>query len=91
MTIVRNKQYSYNSRSAARGKFRLVENRFKTDSYPIDLLAILEKSLDRALLLYILYTRFDRMALELLSPSCTFENSTNCSKISFDSDSLQNS
>ena len=31
------------------------------------------------------------MALELLSPLYTFENSTNCSKISFDSDSIQNS
>ena len=29
MTIVRNKQCNYNSRSAARGKFRLVENRLK--------------------------------------------------------------
>ena len=31
------------------------------------------------------------MALELLSQLCTFESSTECSKISFDSDSLQNS
>ena len=30
------------------------------------------------------------MALELLSQFCTFENSTECSKILFDSDSRQN-
>ena len=38
-----------------------------------------------------LYTRFDRVALELLLPLCKFENSTECSKISFDFDSRQNS
>ena len=58
----------------------------------IDLLAILQMSLDRALFLYIfLYTRFDRVALELLSQLCKFENSAECSKISFDSDSRQDS
>ena len=31
------------------------------------------------------------MALELLSQLCLFENSTKCSKISFDSNSFQNS
>ena len=54
-------------------------------------LAILQKSLDRALFYTFLYTGFDRVAIELLSQLCTFENSTECSKISFDSDSLQNS
>ena len=49
----------------------------------IDLLAILHKSLDRAFCYTFLYTRFDRLALELLSLLCTFENSTDCSKISF--------
>ena len=29
------------------------------------------------------------MALELLSQLCTFENSTKCNKISFDSDSFR--
>ena len=52
----------------------------------IDLLAILLKSLDRALFLYILHTRFDRVALELLSFLYIFENSTKCRKMSFDSD-----
>ena len=31
------------------------------------------------------------MGLEHISQLCTFENSTECSKISFDSDSFQNS
>ena len=61
-------------------------------------LAILLKSLDRALFpgRYIslvisihFYTRGS--ALELVSLSCTFENSTECSILSFDSDSFQNS
>ena len=34
------------------------------------------------------YAWFDRVALELRSLLCTFENSTSCSKISFDSDSF---
>ena len=47
----------------------------------IDLLAILQKSLDRAIFFYtILYARFDRVALELRSQLCTFENSTNWMK-----------
>ena len=50
----------------------------------IDLLAILQKSLDRALFDTFLNTRFDRVALELLSLLCTFGNSTKCSKVSFD-------
>ena len=41
----------------------------------IDLLTILQKSLDRA--------TFDRVALELRSQLCTFENSINCDEISF--------
>ena len=36
----------------------------------------------------ILYARFDRVALELRSQLCTFENSTNCNEISFDPHSL---
>ena len=32
----------------------------------------------------ILYARFDRVALELRSQLCTFENSINCDEISFD-------
>ena len=31
-----------------------------------------------------LEVRFDRVALEVLSLLCTFENSTKCSKVSFD-------
>ena len=54
----------------------------------IDLSTLLQKSLDRALFYTFLYTRFDRVAFELLSLLCTFENSTECSKISFDSDIL---
>ena len=56
----------------------------------IELLAILQKSLDRALFLYI-NAGLDRVALELRSLLCTFQKSTNCSKLSFDSDSFQNS
>ena len=52
----------------------------------IELLAILEKGLERALFLCILYARFDRVALELLSLLCTFENSTKYYEISFDPD-----
>ena len=44
----------------------------------IDLLAFLQNSLDRALFLCNLYARFDRVALELLSLLCTFENSSKC-------------
>ena len=54
----------------------------------MDLLAILQKRLDRALFLCV---TFDRVALELLSVLCRFENSTKCSKILFYSDSFQNS
>ena len=54
----------------------------------IDLLAILQKSLDRAIFYTILHTRFDRVALELRSQLCTFENSTNCNEISFNPHSL---
>ena len=54
----------------------------------IDLLAILEKSLDRAIFLYNLYARLDRVALELRSQLCKFENSTNCNEISFYSHSF---
>ena len=56
----------------------------------IDLLTILHKSLGRALCLYIFFARIDRVALEVLSQFCTFEHSTKCSEISFDSDSFQN-
>ena len=45
----------------------------------IDLLAILQKCLDRAIFLY--NARFDGVALELPSQLCTFENSTKCSKV----------
>ena len=38
-----------------------------------------------------LCTRFDRVALEIKSQLCTFENSTEFSKLSFDSDSSLNS
>ena len=55
----------------------------------IDLLAILQNGLDRALFLYII--AHDRVALELLSQLCKFENSTECNKISFDSYSFQSS
>ena len=48
------------------------------------LLAILQRSLNRALFYTFLYARFDRVALELLSLLYTFENSTKCSKVSFD-------
>ena len=54
----------------------------------IDLLAILQKSLDRATFLY---TRFDGVASELRSQLCTFENSINCNEVSFDQHSFQNS
>ena len=57
----------------------------------IDLLAILQKSLDRALFLYIFIRVVRLSGVGLLSLLCTFENSTECSKISFDSDSFQNS
>ena len=50
----------------------------------IDLLAILQKSLDRAIFLYKFNMRFDRVALQLRLQLCTFENSTNCNEISFD-------
>ena len=53
-------------------------------SFPIDLLPIQQKSLDRAFFYTFLYTRFDRVALELLSLLCTFETSTKCTKVSFD-------
>ena len=36
----------------------------------------------------LLYTNFDQVALKLLLLLCTFENSTKCIKISFDSDSF---
>ena len=36
----------------------------------------------------ILYARFDRVALEVLSLLCTFENSSKCIITSFDSDSF---
>ena len=52
--------------------------------YSIDLLAIQQKSLDRALFYTLLYERLDRVALELQSLLCTFENSTKCSEVSFD-------
>ena len=35
-----------------------------------------------------LYARFDRVALELRSQLCTFENSTNCNEISLDPNSF---
>ena len=54
----------------------------------IDVLAILQKSLDRPLFYTFLNKTFDRLALELLSLLCTFENSTKCIKKSFDSDSF---
>ena len=47
-----------------------------------------QKSLDRALSYTISYMRFDRVALEVLSLLCTFENSSNCIITSFDSDSF---
>ena len=50
----------------------------------IDLLAILQKSLDRAIFCLISYPRFDRVALEPRSQLCTSETSTNCNEISFD-------
>ena len=54
----------------------------------IDLLAILQKSLDRAIFLYNFIREVrksgGRVALELRSQLCTFENSTNCNEISFD-------
>ena len=58
-----------------------------SNSLEIDLLAILQKSLDRAIFLYILYARLDRVALELLTLLFTFENSTKCNEISFDPNS----
>ena len=54
----------------------------------IDLVAILQKSLDRALFYAILYARLYRVALEVLSQLCTFENSSNCIIISFDLNSF---
>ena len=57
----------------------------------IDLLAILQRAWIERYFHTFLFTRFDRVALGLLSLLCTFENSTKCSKISFDSDSFQNS
>ena len=57
----------------------------------IDLLAVLLKSLDRMIFDTFLYARFDQVMVELLSLLCTFENSTECSKISFDSDHFQSS
>ena len=51
----------------------------------------LQKGLIERFFYAILYSTFDRVPLELLSPLCTFENSAKCSKISFDSDSFQNS
>ena len=58
----------------------------------IDLLAIPQKGLDRALFVYtFFYTRCNRVALKLLSQLYTFENSANCSKMSLDSDSCRNS
>ena len=56
--------------------------------YTIDLSAILQKSLDRAYFLHNLYARLDRVALGLLSQLCTFENSAELSKLSFDFDSF---
>ena len=54
----------------------------------IDLSAILQKGLDRALFLHF-YTRCSiEWRLKLLSLWRTFENSKTCSKISFDSDSF---
>ena len=37
-----------------------------------------------------LLSMFDRVVLELLSPLCTFKNSTKCGKTSCDTDSFQN-
>ena len=54
----------------------------------IDLLAILQKSLDQALFFTVLYARLDRVALEPLSLLCTFENSSECIITSFNSDSF---
>ena len=59
-----------------------------TIKHLIDLSAILQKSLDRAVFYTILYARFDRVALEVPSLLCTFENSSNCIITSFDSDSF---
>ena len=58
---------------------------------PIDLSAIQQKSLDRALLLYIFICEVRLSALELLSLLYTFENSTKCDEISFDLDFFSNS
>ena len=55
----------------------------------IDPLAILKKSCQIERYFYtFLFADFDRVALELLSLLCIFENSTKCIKISFDSDSF---
>ena len=54
----------------------------------IDILAILAW-IERYFYTF-LCMRLDRVALALLSLLCKFENSTECSKISFDSDSFQN-
>ena len=72
--------------SASLGLFR----RLALSRFLIDLLAILQKSLDRAIFVYIpfLYARLDRVALELRLQLCTFETSTKSSEISFDPDSL---
>ena len=51
------------------------------DSKQKSVLAILQKSLNRATFLY---AKFDGVALGLLSLLCTFENSSKCKQTSFD-------
>ena len=51
---------------------------------PMDLLAILQKSMDRVIFLYNFIREVRLSGVRARSQLCTFENSTKCTEISFD-------
>ena len=66
--------------------YNTCKNHWNTQA--IDLLAILRKSLDRALFLDIFVHEARLNGVRASIILCTFENSTKCNEISFDTDSF---